>query len=45
MRAMLLEWMDETDDPLLHGDPSPPPGAEINTPDQISATEPVTVIA
>jgi N-sulfoglucosamine sulfohydrolase len=41
----LHTWMVETDDPLLRGDPKPPPGAEINDPDQISATEPTTVIA
>jgi N-sulfoglucosamine sulfohydrolase len=41
----LHAWMVETDDPLLRGDPKPPPGAEINDPDQISATEPTTVIA
>ena len=41
----LHAWMVETDDPLLHGDPLPPHGAEINDPDQLSATEPTTVIA
>ncbi len=43
LRAMsdrLQGWMEETDDPLLRGDPSPPVGAEINDPDQRSATEP-----
>jgi N-sulfoglucosamine sulfohydrolase len=40
----LERWMHVTEDPLLHGDPQPPPGAEINLPDQLSATEPVTVI-
>jgi N-sulfoglucosamine sulfohydrolase len=43
LRAMsdrLQGWMEDTDDPLLHGDPSPPIGAEINDPDQRSATEP-----
>jgi arylsulfatase A-like enzyme len=38
----LQVWMTETDDPLLHGDPAPPPGARINDPDQLSATEPTT---
>ncbi len=45
LSARLDEWMVATDDPLLHGDPEPPPGAEVNDPDQISSTEPVTVIA
>jgi arylsulfatase A-like enzyme len=40
----LERWMHVTEDPLLHGDPQPPSGAEINLPDQLSATEPVTVI-
>ncbi len=41
----LLQWMTDTQDPLLDGDPQPPPGAEINDPDQLSATEPVVTIA
>jgi arylsulfatase A-like enzyme len=41
----LQRWMVETSDPLLDGDPLPPPGAEINEPDQISASEPTVVIA
>jgi N-sulfoglucosamine sulfohydrolase len=41
----LERWMTDTDDPLLHGDPHPPAGAEINDPDQLSATEPTTRIA
>jgi N-sulfoglucosamine sulfohydrolase len=45
LRGKLERWMEETEDPLLHGDPQPPVGAEINDPDQISATEPLTVIA
>jgi arylsulfatase A-like enzyme len=40
LRERLFEWMRETDDPLLEGDPAPPPGAEINDPDQISPSEP-----
>jgi arylsulfatase A-like enzyme len=41
----LHQWMVETSDPLLDGHPTPPPGAEINDPDQISATEPTELIA
>jgi arylsulfatase A-like enzyme len=44
LRERLHEWMVRTKDPLLHGDPAPPSGAEINEPDQISATEPLTRI-
>ncbi|MCW3068415.1 MAG: sulfatase [Solirubrobacterales bacterium] len=40
MRDRLHSWMVETEDPLLHGDPSPPPGAEVNDPDQLSPSEP-----
>jgi arylsulfatase A-like enzyme len=45
LRACLEEWMHETRDPLLHGDPSPPPGAEINDPDQLSPSEPLTRVS
>jgi len=44
LSARLERWMRDTADPLLDGDPEPPPGAEINLPDQLSASEPVTVI-
>lgn len=40
LHERLESWMEETEDPLLHGDPEPPSGAEINDPDQLSATEP-----
>jgi hypothetical protein len=36
--------MHETGDPLLNGPLIPPPGVEINSPDQVSASEPLTVI-
>ena len=42
LRGHLDAWMCDTDDPLLHGDPQPPPGAEFNDPDQMSAAEPTT---
>jgi arylsulfatase A-like enzyme len=40
LRERLTEWMEQTDDPLLSGDPAPPSGAEINDPDQVSPSEP-----
>lgn len=40
LAGRLNDWMVQTEDPLLHGDPRPPVGAEINDPNQISATEP-----
>ncbi len=44
LRARLDQWMRDTDDPLLAGYVDPPPGVEINLPDQLSATEPTTRI-
>ncbi len=44
LRGRLDAWMHETDDPLLRGDPMPPLGAEINQPDQLSASDPLTRI-
>lgn len=44
LRTRLEEWMVATDDPLLHGDPQPPPGAEYNDPDQLSASDPLTKV-
>jgi N-sulfoglucosamine sulfohydrolase len=40
LRARLQAWQEETDDPLLAGHVDPPPGVEINSPDQRSATDP-----
>ena len=40
LRARLEAWQRETGDPLLAGHVDPPPGVEINTPDQRSAGEP-----
>jgi N-sulfoglucosamine sulfohydrolase len=44
LRVRLQLWMEETDDPLLAGRVDPPPGVEINLPDQRSASEPTTRI-
>lgn len=40
LRARLDRWMEETGDLLRHGDVPAPPGAELNTVDQRSASEP-----
>jgi N-sulfoglucosamine sulfohydrolase len=44
LRERVERWMRETDDPLLAGHVDPPPGVEINLPDQRSASEPTTRI-
>jgi arylsulfatase A-like enzyme len=44
LRARLQAWMDDTEDPLLSGHVDPPPGVEINLPDQRSASDPTTRI-
>jgi len=44
LRARLEQWMRDTDDPLLAGHVDPPPGVEINLPDQLSASEPTVRI-
>ncbi len=44
LRGRLEQWMRDTDDPLLAGRVDPPPGVDINLPDQLSATEPTTHI-
>jgi arylsulfatase A-like enzyme len=44
LRERLERWMHETDDPLLAGHVDPPPGVEINLPDQRSASDPTTHI-
>jgi N-sulfoglucosamine sulfohydrolase len=44
LRARLEQWMRDTADPLLAGHVDPPPGVEINLPDQLSATEPTVLV-
>ena len=44
LRARLESWMQATNDPLLAGHVDPPSGVEINLPDQLSATDPTTLI-
>ena len=41
LRDKLAAWMVETDDPLLNGPVSAPPGARVNDPDGLSPREPV----
>lgn len=44
LRGRLLEWMTETEDPLLHGPVEPEEGVEINLPSQRSPDEPTIVV-
>ncbi len=44
MRGRLEHWMLSTDDPLLHGPVPAPPGAELNDPDQRSASDPTHIV-
>jgi len=44
MRTLLDDWMDGTNDPLLHGPVPAPPGAELNDPDQMSPSYPTRFV-
>ena len=44
LRNKLDTWMRATDDPLLHGPVPAPPGAELNDPDQESASYPTRFV-
>ena len=44
MRTLLDDWMYKTNDPLLHGPVPAPPGAELNDPDQMSASYPTRFV-
>jgi N-sulfoglucosamine sulfohydrolase len=43
LRVKLERWMRDTGDPLLDGPIAPPPGAEFNLVDQVSASEPTHI--
>ncbi len=43
LRDRLDRWMEETGDPLRHGDVPPPPGALVNDPDDVSPEIPPRV--
>jgi N-sulfoglucosamine sulfohydrolase len=40
MRSRLKDWMQKTNDPLLHGSVAATPGAELNDQEQLSAMQP-----
>ncbi|MFL5629013.1 MAG: sulfatase [Ktedonobacteraceae bacterium] len=45
MRGRLVDWMSNTDDPLLQGPVQAPPGTELNDPDQLSPNEPTHIVS
>lgn len=44
LRTHLERWMSSTDDPLLQGPIPAPPGAILNDPDQLSASDPTITV-
>ncbi|HEY6526411.1 MAG TPA: sulfatase [Solirubrobacteraceae bacterium] len=44
LRSRLEAWMTQTNDPLLDGPVLPPPGAQINAQDQLSASDPTLTV-
>lgn len=44
MRTRLDDWMYSTNDPLLYGPIVPPPGSELNDPDQLSPSYPTRFV-
>ena len=44
LRTRLDDWMQWSNDPLLHGPVAPPPGAELNSADQLSPSQPTQLV-
>jgi hypothetical protein len=44
LQGRLEAWMRDSDDPLLYGDVDAPPGAVVNEPDAVWASDPHGVL-